>query len=146
MSARESMATVKSKRGKVDLQPERGIFIIERREHPRFTVELSFDYSRIDGVEEHGGVTTNVSEGGLLAYLPEVVEKGALLKIVILFLKGSELNTIKATAKVVWCDVAAMAAWGEHRYGFEFQSFNRGGLDKLRILIKKAAETHAGQK
>jgi len=29
----------------------------------------------VDGEEEHGGFTTNASEGGLLVYLPEIIEK-----------------------------------------------------------------------
>ncbi len=45
-------------------------------------MELPLDYSRVDGEEEYGGFATNVSEGGLLVYFPEVIEKGALLKIV----------------------------------------------------------------
>ena len=142
MSDRESMTAMRSMRGKGESQSKRGVFVVERRAHPRLTVELPFDYSPIDGAEEHGGVTSNISEGGLLACLPETIERGALLKIVILFLKGSELNTIKGTAKVVWCDLAAKAAWGEHRYGLEFQSFNRGAMDKLKILLKKVTETH----
>ena len=105
---------------------------------------LPFDYFRVDGEEKYGGFATNASEGGLLAYLPEIMEKGALLKIAFLFVKGSELNTIKGTAKVVWCDLAAKTAWGEHRYGLEFQSFNKGSLDKLKILLKEMAKTQAG--
>ena len=136
------MTAMRSMRGKGESQSKRGVFVVERRAHPRLTVELPFDYSPIDGTEEHGGVTSNISGGGLLACLPETIERGVLLKIVILFLKGSELNTIKVTAKVVWCDLAAKAVWGENRYGLEFQSFNRGALDKFKILLKKVAETH----
>jgi hypothetical protein len=138
------MTTVRSKRGKDESQPKEGIFVIERRKQPRVIVEIPFDYSRVDGEEKYGGFATNASEGGLLVYLPEVIEKGTLLKIVILFVKGSALNTIKGIAKVVWCDLAAKATWGEHRYGLEFQSFNKGSLDKLKILIEKVAEAHTG--
>ena len=59
-------------------------------------------------------------------------------------MKGSELNTIKGIAKVVWCDLAAKATWGEHRYGLEFQSFNKGSIEKLKILLKEVVETHGG--
>jgi c-di-GMP-binding flagellar brake protein YcgR len=138
------MKTVRSETEKDESQFKEGIFVIERRKCPRFVVELPFDYSCVDAREENGGIATNVSEGGLLVYLPDVIKKGALLKIVILFMKGSELNTIKGIAKVVWCDLAAKAAWGEHRYGLEFLSFNKGSLEKLKILLKEVAETHTG--
>ena len=136
--------TVRSKRRKDESQAKEDIFVIERRRHPRVVVEFPFDYSRTDGEEKYGGFATNASEGGLLVYLPEVIEKGTSLKIIILFLKGSALNTIKCIAKVVWCNLAAKAAWGEHRYGLEFQSFYKGSLDELNILLKKVAEAHTG--
>jgi len=131
--------TVRSKRRKDESQAKEDIFVIERRRHPRVIVELPFDYSRMDGEEKNGGFATNASQGGLLVYLPEVIEKGALLKIVILFVKDSALNTVKGIAKVVWCNLAAKAAWGEHRYGLEFQSFNKGSLDKLELLLRKGS-------
>ena len=123
---------------------EKGVLKSYQRRYPRFIVELPFDYSRMDREEEYGGIATNASERGLLVYLPEFIEKGALLKIVILLVEGSEFNTNKGMAKVVWGDLAAMVAWGKHRYGLEFQAFNRGSLDKLKILLKEAAKTHAG--
>ena len=116
-----------------------------QREHPRFSVELPFDYSRVDRVEEYGGFVENVSERGLLVYLPEFIEKGTLLRIVIPFDEGSEFNTIKAMAKVVWGTLSTKVAWGKHRYGLEFQAFNKGGLDKLKILLKEVATTHEGK-
>ena len=107
------------------------------------TVQLPFDYSRV-GIEETWGIATDASEGGLLVYLHEVVEKGTLLNIEILFGKGSGLITIKAVAKVIWCDLAAKEAWGEHRYGVEFQSFSKGSLDQLKLLLKEVGETRRG--
>ena len=144
MIPQESMPTVRSNRRKGESQPKEEIFVIESRRHPRVIAELSFDYSYVDGEEKNGGFATNASQGGLLVYLPEIIEKGKLLKIVILFVEGPALNTIKSVAKVVWCNLAAKAAWGEHRYGLEFQSFNKGSLDKLNILLKKIAEALTG--
>ncbi len=114
-----------------------------KREHPRFIVELPFDYSSVDHEEEYGGIATNASEGGLLVYLSEFIEKGAFLKIVILSLKGSEFDTIKCMAKVIWGDLAVKPGLGKHRYGLKFESFNAGSLDKFKMLLKEVAETHA---
>ena len=83
-----------------------------------------------------------ISEGGLLAYLPEAIAKGTLLKIEILFVKGLESNSFMAIAKVVWFDLAPKKIWGEYRYGLEFQSFQEGDLQKLEGLLKEVAETH----
>ena len=83
-----------------------------------------------------------MGEGGLLAYLPEAVNTGALLKIEILFVKGSELTSIKGIAKVVWFDLAPMKIWGEYRCGLQFQSFQKGNFNKLKSLLKEVGETY----
>jgi hypothetical protein len=143
MKSQKVTAAVKrgGKRGKP--APKDGLLVVEKRDQPRFTVQLPFDYSRV-GIEETWGIATDASEGGLLVYLHEVVEKGTLLNIEILFGKGSGLITIKAVAKVIWCDLAAKEAWGEHRYGVEFQSFSKGSLDQLKLLLKEVGETRRG--
>ena len=143
MKSRKVPATVKRKKKAGEPVSKDGLLVVEKRDQPRFTVELPFDYSRVDN-EETWGIATDASEGGLLVYLHEVVEKGTLLNIEILFGKGSGLITIKAIAKVIWCDLAAKEAWGEYRYGVEFQSFSKGSLDQLKLLLKETAESKKG--
>ena len=123
-------------------RPREGVFVVERREHPRHILELPINYSEADG-KERWGIAADASEGGVLVYLPEVVEKGSLLKIEMFFPKGSELNTIKAMARVVWSDSVAKKAWGKYRYGLAFQAFRKGSLDKLKILLKETAESQS---
>ena len=117
-------------------QTKMGVLAIEKRKYPRFSVELPLDYSRVDGKETFGGMVANASEGGLLVYLPERVEIGALLKIGIFYVRGLELDTIKAVGKVVWCDLAARESWGEHRYGLQFQSIDEKDFIRLMNLLK----------
>lgn len=133
---------VKRRKGKDKSKVKEGIFVVERRRHPRVSIELPLDYSFIDGTERYGGMAGDLSEGGLLVYLPESIEIGRLMKIEILFVKGFELNSIKAITKVVWSDLAPKAIWGEYRYGLEFQSFQEGDLNKLKGLIKEVSEPH----
>jgi c-di-GMP-binding flagellar brake protein YcgR len=117
-------------------QTKMGVLAIEKRKYPRFSVEFPLDYSRVDGKETFGGMVANASEGGLLVYLPERVEIGALLKIGIFYVRGLELDTIKAVGKVVWCDLAARESWGEHRYGLQFQSIDEKDFIRLMNLLK----------
>ena len=67
------------KKLKVNSQPpttgKLGILAIERRKHPRFVVELPLDYCRVDGSDIYGGIVANASEGGLLVYLPERLDR-----------------------------------------------------------------------
>jgi c-di-GMP-binding flagellar brake protein YcgR len=140
MSPRKVLKTVGRKTRPNNAKSKEGIFIVERRKHPRFSIELPLDYS-VESVDGSGGVAANASKGGLLAYLPEAIVVGTLLKIEILFVKGLELNSIRAMAKVVWSDLAPREIWGEYRYGLEFQSFQEGDLHKLRKLLKEVGAT-----
>ncbi|MCJ7784633.1 MAG: PilZ domain-containing protein [Desulfobacterales bacterium] len=118
-------------------QTKMGVLSIEKRKYPRFSVELPLNYSRAEGKETLGGMVANASEGGLLVYLPERMEMGAFLKIEIFYVRGLELDTIKAVAKVVWCDLAAKESWGEHRYGLQFQYIDQKDLSRLTTLLKE---------
>ena len=117
-------------------QTKMGVLSIEKRKYPRVSVELPLNYSRTEGKDTLGGMVANASEGGLLVYLPERMEIGALLKIEIFYVRGLELDTIKAVAKIVWCDLAARESWGEHRYGLQFQYIDQKDLSRLTILLK----------
>ena len=114
-----------------------GVFTIERRKHPRFNVELPLDYSRIEGKETYGGIVANASEGGLLVYLPQRMEIGAVLKIEIFCIQGLELKTIKAIAKVVWSDLPAKESFGEYRFGLQFLYIEERDFAKLLNLFKE---------
>jgi len=139
MKSRKASATVRSGKKTGNSASKDGLLLVEKRDQPRFTVGLPFDYSRVDS-EEAWGIAADASEGGLLVYLHEVVEKGTLLNIEILFGKGSGLITIKAVAKVIWCDLAAKEAWGEYTYGVEFKSSSKGSLDQLKLLLKEVGQ------
>jgi len=141
MSPRRSLTTLRKKTRQTKAKSPKGIFIVERRKQPRFSMELPLDYC-IERKDHIGGVTANASRGGLLVYLPEAIVVGTLLKIEILFARGLELNSIKTIAKVVWSDLPPKEIWREYRYGLEFQSFQKGDLQKLKRLLKEVSETH----
>ncbi len=115
----------------------KGVVAIERRKHPRYNLELPLDYFRIENNGNYGGIVANASEMGILVYLPEDIEIGALLSTEIFYANGLRLDSIKAFAKVVWADLPARKTWGEHRYGLQFQSIDRKNLNKLRNLFKE---------
>lgn len=119
------------------LQSKMGVLAVERRKHPRFSVELPLSYSRVNDKELFGGIVANASGGGILVYLPERMEIGAALKIEIFYLKGLELGTIETIAKVVWSDLANRGSLGEHRYGLEFQYIDEKNYNRLLALLKE---------
>jgi hypothetical protein len=117
-----------------------GVLAIEKRKHPRFSVELPLDYSRVEGKGTFGGMVANASEGGLLVYLPETIEIGTLLKIELFYVRGLELDTIKAVVKVVWSDMAARESWGEHRYGLKFEYIEEKDFTRLTTLLREVGK------
>lgn len=117
-----------------------GILAIERRKHPRFVVELPLDYTRTEATDIVGGIVANASEGGLLVYLPERLEMGTILQIQIFYVKDLEFNMLKATAKVVWSDMAARESWGEYRYGLTFLSISEQEFSKLMMLLREVGK------
>jgi hypothetical protein len=117
-----------------------GVLAIEKRRHPRYSVELPLDYARVNRRETYGGIVANASEGGLLVYLPETMNIGDLLKIEIFYANGLELNSVKAVAKVVWSDLAAKESWGEHRYGLQFESIEEKDLARLKNLLREVGK------
>ncbi len=144
MSPRKYLTAVRRKKGKDKSGSKEGTFIVERRKHPRIGIELPLDYSLTDSEQTHGGLIADISEGGLLVYLPEVLKQETLLRIEILFVKGMELNPIKAIAKVVWSDLATKVISEENRYGLEFQSFIEGDLQRLKTILKELGEPYKG--
>jgi hypothetical protein len=132
-------STAIKRKGK-KLLHKKGIVAIERRRYPRFNLELPLDYIRVDD-ENYGGIVANASEVGILVYLPEKMEIGTTLSTEIFYAKGSKLDSIKAIGKVVWADLPARKTWGEHRYGLQFKSIDKGNLSKLKSLLQEVSTT-----
>ena len=141
MSSQKLLTTVKSKKKKDPSRIQKGFFLVEKRENPRFSIELPFGYSLADIEGTRAGILADACEGGLLAYLHRRVDIDTLLEIEILYAKGFQLDTIKGIAKVVWSDLAAQESFGEYRYGLQFQSFQEGDIGKLRTLLKKVSQS-----
>jgi len=122
-----------------DLSPRKklGVLAVEKRRHPRYSIELPLDYARVNRRETYGGIVANASEGGVLVYLPERMQVGDLLKIEIFYASGLELNSIKALGRVVWSDLAAKENWGEYRYGLQFESIEEKDLIRLKNLLRE---------
>jgi c-di-GMP-binding flagellar brake protein YcgR len=78
----------------------------------------------------------NASEGGLLLYLPELMEIGNRLKLKLFFTMGSELNAIETLVEVVWVDVHLGKEWGDYRTGVRFVEISAEDAGKLRSFLR----------
>ena len=123
-----------------ETKPRFGIVNFERRRHPRFNIDLPIEYYPVDSSLGHSGQAINVSEGGLLVYLPEKVEMGQRLHLKLFFPSGSELNQVEMFAEAVWVDIHLGKAPGDYRSGLRFVQISSDDLDKLKTFLRSLAE------
>lgn len=62
-----------------------GVVNLERRRYPRFSIDLPIEYNLIPSSLSHTGRALNVSEGGVLIYLPQQIELGQHLNLKLFF-------------------------------------------------------------
>jgi len=126
-----------NKNNKSNSETQNGIFTAEKRKHLRFLVDLPLNYSCVGDIGIYGGIITNISEGGVLAFIPQRLEIGDLLRIEIIYVRGLELETIRAIAKVVWSDLSSLENSEEGRYGLQFLSIDEKDFIRLKNFLKE---------
>ncbi len=111
-----------------------GVVLIERRRHPRFEVDLPIQY-KLDASANRNGRVMNLSEDGMLVHCTDRMEIGQRLKSKIIFILGSELDTIEAEAEVVWGAIYSNRAWGDHRCGVRFRGISPTDQNRLKDFL-----------
>jgi len=116
-------------------KPRYGIVNFEKRKNPRFNVDLPVEYARSSVFVKHGRAV-NISEGGLLLYLPEQMKIGQQLVLKLFFPSGTALETVETVAQVVWTDIYLAEDWGDYRTGVCFADISPEDLDKLINFLR----------
>lgn len=117
-----------------------GIVNLERRNHPRFNIDLPIEYQLLNSSITYGGRALNASEGGLLAYFKEKIGIGQLIRVKLFFAMGSKLNSIEMIMKVVWQDIHLGKGWGDYRTGMKFVDISPESLSRLKEFLKSLSE------
>jgi c-di-GMP-binding flagellar brake protein YcgR len=123
-----------SEKDKKDEKPQYGLVSFERRRNPRFSIDLPIEYSRANSSVKNAGHTGNVSEGGLMLYLPERVEVGHSLRVKIFFVSEPGLYSIEVLAQVAWTELP----YGQeehHRCGVKFVEICPEDLNRLKTFL-----------
>jgi hypothetical protein len=118
-----------------ETKPYYGTLNFEKREHPRFSVDLPVEYTRKDLVIKQGRAI-NASEGGLLVYFHDQMEIGQHLRLKLFFTSGPELDMMEIVNQVVWMDVHTGKDWGDYRTGVKFVDISLKDLDTLKIFLR----------
>lgn len=118
-----------------ETKPRYGITNFERRKHPRFSVHLPVEYTP-SGMFLRQGKTANISEGGLLLFLSELLEIGQNLIVKLFFSDGPKLNTIETVVQVVWRDIYLTEGREDYRTGVKFVHISPEDFEKLKNFLR----------
>jgi len=124
-------------------EPRSGFINFEMRRHPRYSVDLPVECSRINSPLCYTGRAINASEGGLMVYLFQKVEIGQHLKLVLSVGSGSDLDTIDMITQVVWVDIGSQWAMEEYRVGVMIVDISTKDRLKLKDLLESLSEERA---
>ena len=116
-----------------------GVANFERRRHPRFSVDLPIEYHRIHSPDSYPGRLGNISESGLMVYLPEKAEMGQFLEIKLFFPSDSHLQAIDMIAQVAWVDFH-LGENRDYRSGLRFIEISPEDLKKLSGFLNHLAQ------
>ena len=127
------------KNGERGPQSSHGTGNLEKRRHPRLSIDLPIEYTRRDLVVRQDRAI-NASEGGLLAHFSEPMEVGQYLRIKLFFLSRSVFDVIEMVTQVIWMDVRPKKGREDYRTGVRYVDIS---IDDLRNL-KKFLESLSG--
>ncbi len=112
-----------------------GTVNFEKRKHSRFNVDLPVEYSRTE-LPTQRARAFNVSEDGLLLYLPEQIEIGRHLALKLFLPSGSSWQTTEILVQVVWVDFHLEKEWGSYRTGVRFADISPDDLNKIKNFLR----------
>lgn len=116
-----------------EIKPCFGTVNFERRNHPRFSIDLPVEYWQTNDSKIIPGRALNISEGGLLLYICEEIEIGQNLRLK-LFFSGIKLNFIEVQVQVAWKDFQFRKG-DYYRTGVKFVDISLEDMDKFKNFL-----------
>ncbi len=116
-----------------------GLVNFERRRHPRFSIDLPIEYFRMPSPEKKQARASNISEGGIMIYVPERLEIGQQLRVKIYFLADPSLTAMEVIGEVVWIDLC-LEEGNEYRSGLKFIEVSPDDLSILKDFLHNLAK------
>lgn len=116
-----------------------GLVNFEKRRYPRFSIDLPIEYYRLPSSEKRQARVSNISEGGIMIYVPEKLEIGQQLRVKIFFLAEPNLAAMEAIGEVVWIDLC-LEEGNEYRSGLKFIEVSADDLRRLKNFLHDLAK------
>ncbi len=104
------------------------------RQSPRVFLNLPIEYYA-NNHPPRSGHTYNLSPNGVMLNIPERLEIGQPIKLVIFFAVGAKLEAVKVNSQVVWVDEAFSN--GGYRSGVKFLNLSAADKNKLQKFFEK---------
>jgi hypothetical protein len=120
------------------MEMPREISEYDRRRHPRYLVEMPLDF--VDGQDDLAstGLTTNVSERGLMALIGERLEVGSILKVTLYFRSDFSLTSIQTQSQIMWRDDVWKEYLDSYRYGLMFLGAKHSEMKRLKGFLQRS--------
>ncbi len=115
------------------IKPHFGVAKLEERKDPRFFIKLPIEYYRIGSQVRRISPVFNVSEGGVMAYLPEQLKVGQYLRLKLFFSRGSGIDIVEMLSEVIWSDNKRQEK--DYRCGLKFIDINPEDMRKLNNFL-----------
>ena len=115
-----------------------GTVNFERRKHPRIAVNLPVEYWKVNETRIRAGCAGDISEGGVLLYLPEQMAVGRELRLRLFVDAGFDFLSVEALAQVVWKDLNSKNEGG-CRVGVKFLDISSKDMCNLKNLLNSLA-------
>ncbi len=139
--ARRGALREKQKVEESRVKPHFGVAKLEERKDPRFFVNLPIEYYRIESQIGGAGPVLNVSEGEVMAYLPEQLKVGQYLQLKLFFSRGSDIDIVEMLSQVIWADNRMQE--NDFRCGLRFVNINPEDMSKLNNFLNDLWETQS---
>ena len=104
----------------------------ERRQSPRFPVQLPLDYWEVPGVVR-GGIVADMSSVGLRIHSVHPIQIGAKLRIrVYVLIEAFTFGSIEGSGRIIWSTLHREGGWKGYRCGLYLAEM---ALDDRKRLI-----------
>lgn len=114
---------------------KRRVLGADRRKHPRYLVEIPLDWTDGDIQGVSTGLTANASEGGIMIFIGERIDVGAILNVTLLFRLGFSLTSMETRSVVIWREDVWKEYLDNYRCGLRFLETESQELEKLKRLF-----------
>jgi c-di-GMP-binding flagellar brake protein YcgR len=126
-------------------EPHFGTVNFERRKHPRFSINLPVEYWPAKASKGSPTRTGDISEGGLLLYLPAEMDSGQDLRVRLFIDSGLDVMSIEGIVQVVWKDLN-LGDKEDYRTGVKFVEISPQDNSNLRNFLKTLVDLKSQSK